>query len=145
MVSVSHAPTTQLTITSHSALMKRPWQIWLLFCLGLAVVVPAMGWLTVKALELDRAESVARRQAELEEDVSRALWRMDSLLSRSCATKKPGRISSIGRSTKSRHPSRRERQGIGRGACAAAGALAALGRSRRSMCWCTSRSSPTAA
>ena len=60
--------------------MKRPWQVWLLFCLGLAVVVPAMVWLTVKAIELDRAELLARRQAEFEEDVSRALWRMDSLL-----------------------------------------------------------------
>ena len=60
--------------------MKRPWQIWLLFGLGLAAVVPAMAWLTVKALELDRAELLARRQAEFEEDVSRALWRMDSLL-----------------------------------------------------------------
>jgi len=36
-----------------------------------------MGWLTVKAIELDRAESLARRQAELEEAVGRALWRMD--------------------------------------------------------------------
>lgn len=60
--------------------MRRPWQIWLLYALGLAIVLPAMAWLTLKALELDRAEAVARRQAELEEDVSRALWRMDSLL-----------------------------------------------------------------
>ncbi len=60
--------------------MKRPWHVWLLFGLGLAVVVPAMAWLTVKAIELDRAELLARRQAEFEEDVSRALWRMDSLL-----------------------------------------------------------------
>ncbi len=60
--------------------MKRPWQVWLLFALGLAVVIPAMAWLTVKAVELDRAELLARRQAEFEEDVSRALWRMDSLL-----------------------------------------------------------------
>src|SRR4029450_6852372 len=60
--------------------MKRPWQVWLLFGLGLGVVVPAMAWLTVKAIELDRAELLARRQAEFEEDVSRALWRMDSLL-----------------------------------------------------------------
>ena len=60
--------------------MRRPWQIWLLYALGLAIVLPAMGWLTLKALELDRAEAVARHQAEIEEDVSRALWRMDSLL-----------------------------------------------------------------
>lgn len=61
-------------------MMRSPRQIWLLFGLGLAVVVPAMVWLTVKALELDRAELAARKQAELEEDVSRALWRMDTLL-----------------------------------------------------------------
>ncbi|MEX2172868.1 MAG: HAMP domain-containing sensor histidine kinase [Pirellulaceae bacterium] len=60
--------------------MIRPLHTWFLFALGLAIVMPAMGWLTLKALELDRAESLARRQAELEEDVSRALWRMDSLL-----------------------------------------------------------------
>ena len=60
--------------------MKRPWQIWLLFALGLAAVVPAFAWLTLKALELDRAESLARRQAALEKDISVALWRMDVLL-----------------------------------------------------------------
>jgi signal transduction histidine kinase len=60
--------------------MRRPWQIWLLFGLGLAVVVPAMVWLTLGALELDREQSVARKQAELEEDISRALWRMDVFL-----------------------------------------------------------------
>ena len=60
--------------------MKRPWQIWTLFVLCLTVVVPAMGYLTLKALELDRAEALARRQAELEEDISLALWRMDTAL-----------------------------------------------------------------
>jgi signal transduction histidine kinase len=60
--------------------MRSPRQIWLLFGVCLAVVVPAMVWLTVKALELDRAELAARKQAELEEDISRALWRMDTLL-----------------------------------------------------------------
>ncbi|MGI8977599.1 MAG: sensor histidine kinase [Pirellulaceae bacterium] len=61
--------------------MLRPSQIWLLFLLGLALVLPPMGWLTVKALELDRAELAARQQVELEEKVSRALWRMDVFLS----------------------------------------------------------------
>ncbi len=36
-----------------------------------------MSWLTIKAIELDRAEALARRQADLEEAVGRALWRMD--------------------------------------------------------------------
>ena len=61
--------------------MLRPFQIWLLFLVGLALVLPPMGWLTVKALELDRAELAARQQVELEEKVSRALWRMDVFLS----------------------------------------------------------------
>ncbi|MFN0021136.1 MAG: sensor histidine kinase [Pirellulaceae bacterium] len=61
--------------------MLRPFHIWLLFLLGLALVLPPMGWLTVKALELDKAELAARQQVELEEKVSRALWRMDVFLS----------------------------------------------------------------
>jgi signal transduction histidine kinase len=60
--------------------MKRPWQVWLLYFLGLLIVVPPMGWLSLKALELDSAELQARQQIELEERVSRALWRMDVLL-----------------------------------------------------------------
>jgi signal transduction histidine kinase len=60
--------------------MKRPWQIATLFFLCLAVTAPAMAWLSLKALELDEAESLARRQAALEESVSLALWRMDTLL-----------------------------------------------------------------
>ena len=32
--------------------MRRPWQIWLLYLLGLAVVLPVMAWLTIKALEM---------------------------------------------------------------------------------------------
>ena len=88
--------------------MHRPWQIWLLFFLCLAVVGPALWWLTLKAWELDEAEAAARleaeqsraeaevarddaeaareqaeaarRRAELEEDISRALWRMDTWL-----------------------------------------------------------------
>lgn len=83
--------------------MKRPWQIWSLYLLCMAVVVSAMVWLTMKAGELDRAEAAARRQAEaarseaedarlreeaarrraeLEEDVSLALWRMDTWLAK---------------------------------------------------------------
>lgn len=60
--------------------MKRPWQIWFLYAVGLAGVATAFAWLTVKALELDRAESLARRQAEQEEHISKALWIMDARL-----------------------------------------------------------------
>lgn len=85
--------------------MRHPWQVWLLFLLCLAVVLPAMGWLSIKAVELDRAELAARRQtdearrleaaarqqaeaarqqaeyarvlAEQQELVNSALWRID--------------------------------------------------------------------
>lgn len=39
-----------------------------------------MTWLSLKVLELDRAEALARSQAALEESVNLALWRMDSFL-----------------------------------------------------------------
>lgn len=64
--------------------MRKPWQIWLVFLLGLAVVVPTMGWLTVKTIQLDRLREtdryeteLARREAELQERISSALYRMD--------------------------------------------------------------------
>src|SRR5687767_5170971 len=57
--------------------MKRPWQCWCLYVLGVLIVAGTMGWLTIEALQLDRAEASARRQAELEENIGRALWRMD--------------------------------------------------------------------
>ena len=60
--------------------MRHPWQYWATFGLGLALVLPAMLWLTIKAMELDQANAVARREAELEQDIGRALWRMDAIL-----------------------------------------------------------------
>ncbi len=60
--------------------MKRPWHFWTLFIAALATVLSAMTWLTFMALDLDRAEIAARQQAELEEDISRALWRMEVTL-----------------------------------------------------------------
>jgi signal transduction histidine kinase len=53
--------------------MNRPWKIWLAFGIALAIVVAAMGWLSHKALELDR-------QTLLEENARLALWRMDSAM-----------------------------------------------------------------
>jgi len=60
--------------------MIRPWHTWMIFSLCVAVVVAAMGWISLTALRLDRAEAAARRQAVLEENVRLALWRMDSAL-----------------------------------------------------------------
>ena len=46
--------------------MRRPWQVWTLFLLGVALVATPMVWLTLKALELDRKELAARQQIEIE-------------------------------------------------------------------------------
>jgi signal transduction histidine kinase len=60
--------------------MKRPWQIWSAYCTALALVAAAVGGLSLRAWESDRAERAAAEQATLEENVRLALWRMDSLL-----------------------------------------------------------------
>ncbi len=60
--------------------MKRPWQVWTLFLFCVVSAGAAMAWLSLKALELDQAEALARRQASLEENVNLALWRMDTML-----------------------------------------------------------------
>ncbi len=60
--------------------MKRPWHYWTVFFVALASVLTAMTWLTYMAIDLDQAEVAARQQAELEEDISRALWRMEMKL-----------------------------------------------------------------
>jgi signal transduction histidine kinase len=60
--------------------MNRPWQIGALFLLCLAIAVPGLAWLTYRVVQLERAEALARRQAELEERVNLVLWRMDSYL-----------------------------------------------------------------
>jgi signal transduction histidine kinase len=61
-------------------MMRRPWQIWLVYALCLAIVLPAMGWLTQQTLEADRAEWQSRLAAEREEAVGSVLWQMDTEL-----------------------------------------------------------------
>ena len=60
--------------------MNRPWHIGTVFGLCLAVVLGAVGWLTVTVVRLNRAEALARQQAAIEENVRLALWRADSAL-----------------------------------------------------------------
>ena len=60
--------------------MNRPLHIWLIFGLCLAVLLTAMGWVSFTAVRLDRAQQQAGQQAEVEEKVRLALWRMDSAL-----------------------------------------------------------------
>ncbi len=58
--------------------MRRPWQIWLVFCGCVLVAVVSVAWLSYRALESERAELTARTQAGLEENARLALWRIDS-------------------------------------------------------------------
>lgn len=60
--------------------MKHAWQIWTAFGVCLAVAATAIGWLTVKTVSLDRAETQSRRLAAREEQIRLALWRMDSAI-----------------------------------------------------------------
>lgn len=60
--------------------MKRPWHVWLAFALCGVVATAAFAWLTLHALRVDRERSVARAEALLEQNVSQALWQMDTKL-----------------------------------------------------------------
>jgi signal transduction histidine kinase len=60
--------------------MNRPLVIWSVFGGALLLLLSAMLAVSVTAVRLDRAQAEAQRQAEFEEKVRLALWRMDSAL-----------------------------------------------------------------
>src|SRR4249919_3971074 len=60
--------------------MKRPSQVWLLFAVCVLGAFAGMAWLTRQALDADERRRVAEAEAELEQRVSLALWRMDTEL-----------------------------------------------------------------
>lgn len=60
--------------------MNRPWHVWSLFALCLAVAASALAWLSVTVLRVDRVANQSAAQAAVEEDVRLALWRIDTSL-----------------------------------------------------------------
>jgi len=60
--------------------VNRPLYIWSAFAVCLALVLGAMGWVSLTVLRLDEESAHARRQLALEENMRLALWRMDSKL-----------------------------------------------------------------
>jgi signal transduction histidine kinase len=60
--------------------MNYPWKIWLGFAVCLGVVLTALGWVSGTVLRLDQVQAQAEQQAEFEEKIRLALWRMDSSL-----------------------------------------------------------------
>jgi signal transduction histidine kinase len=60
--------------------MKRPLHVWAIFGVFLLVALAGMGWLTMKATELERNQDALYLQADFEGDVRLALRRMDRYL-----------------------------------------------------------------
>ncbi|HVR73958.1 MAG TPA: HAMP domain-containing sensor histidine kinase [Planctomycetota bacterium] len=60
--------------------MIRPWHAWIACGFSFAVVLGAMGWVSLTVLDLERAQQESREEADMEERVRLALWRMDSAL-----------------------------------------------------------------
>jgi signal transduction histidine kinase len=53
---------------------------WIGFAACLGIALAAMGWISLAAVQSDRAEKEARRQAVLEQKARVALWRMDTAM-----------------------------------------------------------------
>ncbi len=66
--------------------MKRPLHIWGVFAAALLLAVALFGWLSTAVLRLDAAQRRYLAEAEREEKVRLALWRMDSVLAVLVAT-----------------------------------------------------------
>jgi signal transduction histidine kinase len=66
--------------------MKRPLHIWSVFAAVLLLAVALFGWLSMAVLRLDDAQRQQLAEAEREEKVRLALWRMDSALAVLVAT-----------------------------------------------------------
>jgi signal transduction histidine kinase len=56
----------------------RRWLTWLVFAICAIAVLEALGWMTWQSLRLERAERAARAEAEFQETIRSALWRMES-------------------------------------------------------------------
>lgn len=61
--------------------LHRPWFRWLLFALCVAMFVAAMAWVTHRMIGMDRQREASERDAQVQEKMRLALWRMDSLVS----------------------------------------------------------------
>lgn len=60
--------------------MKSQKRTWYVFSLCIVVVIVSLGWLSWKFLKLERLELESHREAEYQESLRLALWRIDSTL-----------------------------------------------------------------
>src|ERR1043165_1474789 len=56
----------------------RRWLTWVIFAVCALAVLEGLGWITWKALRLERAEREASALAQFQESIRLALWRMES-------------------------------------------------------------------
>src|SRR5436190_18824698 len=61
--------------------MKPHRRLWILFAAGALIVIIALAWVTLRVLDLERREAQARADAQQQESLRLALWRMDSWFS----------------------------------------------------------------
>jgi len=59
----------------------RPLTRWLLFLTSLAVFGGVMGWISLRMMDLEKRRQLSEQDAQVQEKVRLALWRMDSLAS----------------------------------------------------------------
>lgn len=62
-------------------MLQRPIFKWLLFASCVGLFVTAMAWVTGRMISLDQQHEVSEREAQVQERMRLALWRMDSLVS----------------------------------------------------------------
>ncbi|MBL9129854.1 MAG: HAMP domain-containing histidine kinase [Verrucomicrobiaceae bacterium] len=57
--------------------MRRPLHIWMVFLACLGLLLAGMGWVTWNTLALEKAREKAAQEADVQESVRLALWRLD--------------------------------------------------------------------
>jgi signal transduction histidine kinase len=61
--------------------MRRPWQVWFVFALSVAAMIPALLWLSFRTMALEKDQLLARAKAAQEENIASVLLRLDSQVS----------------------------------------------------------------
>lgn len=65
---------------THAHDSNTPRRLWVLLSVGAAIVLAALGWVSYRALSVERREHEARAQAQFQQTLRLALWRADSAM-----------------------------------------------------------------
>lgn len=61
--------------------MRRPWQVWFVFALSVAAMIPALLWLSFRTMALEKEQRLARAAAVQRENIASVLLRLDTQVS----------------------------------------------------------------